>query len=111
MKTKSIKNLYYLFFVVIFLAVWHIGTAEELILTKAFFQIQNISSNNSMYIYKDFCNRKGVKKCEISLVSNSVILEIDDSIVSEDDIANIFSKWGCSINNSYYSKLQNIIIE
>ena len=111
MKTKSIKNLYYLFFVVIFLAVWHIGTAEELILTKGIYQINNISSNNSMYIYKDFINKRGIKNCEISLASNTVILELNDHIISEDDIEKIFSKWGCFINNSYYAKIQNIIFE
>ena len=53
----------------------------------------------------DFNNMTGVKKCEISLMTKTMLMKYDSREVSQEDIQSIFQKWSCKPGEYSYQKL------
>lgn len=105
MKVTTFKNILYSFAGILILAVFLVSSSQPRNITEAVLTLKNLSSNNYISIEKDFSRLRGVDFCEVSLLTNTVTLQIDDRKISKNDIENILRKWGCSPLNSSFIKL------
>ena len=53
----------------------------------------------------DFNNLAGVRRCESSLMTKTLMMKYDDRRVSPDAIQSVFQKWGCIPGEYSYKKL------
>ena len=53
----------------------------------------------------DFNNLAGVRRCESSLMTKTLMMKYDDRKVSSDKINSVFQKWGCIPGEYSYQKL------
>ena len=95
MKLTSFKNIGYFFTGILFLAVFLVSFSKPYDLTEAVITLSNLSSRNHLSLEKDFTKMRGVEFCDVSLVTNSITLQINDSIITIADIENTLRKWGC----------------
>ena len=80
-------------------------------LTRAVILIPSMNTYEvQKYIEMEFSNVKGVKNCQVSLVTKTLMLIMNDREISEDDIENILKKWGCKPEKFSYSKLPETYI-
>ena len=53
----------------------------------------------------DFNNISGVRRCEASLMTKTLMMKYDVRKVSSDEIYSVFQKWGCTPGEYSYKKL------
>ena len=53
----------------------------------------------------DFNNIAGVRRCEASLMTKTLMMKYDVRQVSSDKIHSVFQKWGCTPGDYSYQKL------
>ena len=53
----------------------------------------------------DFNNLAGVRRCESSIMTKTLMMKYDDRKVSADKIHSVFQKWGCIPGEYSYQKL------
>ena len=80
MKLTSFKNIGYFFTGILFLAVFLVSSSKPYNLTEAVITLNNLSSRNHLSIEKDFNKMRGVDFCDVSLITNSLTLQINDDI-------------------------------
>ena len=109
MKLTSFKNMGYFFTGILFLAVFLVSSSKPYDLTEAVITLNNLSSRNHLSIEKDFNKMRGVDFCDVSLITNSITLQINDGIISISDIENTLRKWGCIPIKYNFVKIASIL--
>ena len=109
MKLTSFKNIFSCFTGILLLAIFLISSSHPQNITEAVLTLNNLTSSNYISIEKDFSKMRSVKYCEVSLITSTVTLQINDRIISQNDIDNTLRKWGCSILKSSFVKLAGLL--
>ena len=99
MKVITYKKINYIIAGIILLAILIAKTSTPPNYTQGIISLINLNINNCKYIEKDFNKMRGVNRCDVSILTNTLIIEINDRVISKKDIETILRKWGCSIKN------------
>jgi len=75
-------------------------------LTQVVVTIPELTSTDTQNcLEKEFNKLGGVKHCDTSLKTKTLILKLNEHEVGKNEIINVLQKWGCSFQNMSFSKL------
>jgi len=100
---------YILYIPLILLVVVLVNNSQEIIKnTEVTVTIPQLSSVNiSNHLKNEFDNYNNVDFVNESLISNTIVLHVDELSYNEEIVDNILYKWGCEATDYYYRKLFN----
>jgi hypothetical protein len=71
--------------------------------------VNNLNSPRIMNsLKKDFNNHSGIKFVDGSLMSNTIVLEIEDNNIEVSTLSKLLENWGCTIESISYRILNTI---
>ena len=108
----DLKQIIPLILLSIVFAIFTAQKTSSLYLTQL---VVTISGESQALLYesleKDFSKMNGVKLCETSLMTKTLILNFDSQKVKTTDIKSVLKKWECSPDEYSYRKLPTARIE
>lgn len=84
------------------ISFWNSTTHAD---TQVVVRVEGLDMKLQTFIERELSSLKGVDFCESSLMTRTIILNIDDGVVSEKDLIHALKKWGIKANKFHYSKL------
>lgn len=90
-------------FVIGSLSFWNSSTHADTQLVMRVEGLENMKLQQ--YIERELSRIKGVDYCESSLLTRTIMLNIDDGFVSQKDLIHVLNKWGIKAEEFHYSKL------
>ena len=100
------KHIFSLFIVSILLAAFAVEKNSSVELTQLVVIIPELNSSKlQKKLELEFKNLDGVKICETSLMTKTLMMNYDHRKVGQNEIENIFHKWECNPDSYSYQKL------
>ena len=100
------KQLLSFFIISMILIAFAIQKNTPVELTQLVVTIPELNSSKlQKYLELEFENLGGVKLCETSLMTKTLIMNYDHRKVGQNDIDNVFKKWECSPDSYSYQKI------
>ena len=100
------KQLFLLFIISILFAAFAVQKNTPVELTQLVVTIPELNSSTlQKNLENEFNSLGGVKICETSLMTKTLMMNFDPRKVKTDDIENVFQKWECNPGSYSYQKL------
>ena len=100
------KQFALLIIISIFFAAFTVQKNNPLKLTQLVVTIPELTTSNlQKNLELDLNNIKGVKLCETSLMTKTLMLNYDPRKVKQNEIDNVFKKWECKPGQPSYQKI------
>jgi copper chaperone CopZ len=100
------KQFYLLITVSVVFAAFSIKIYHPTDITQLVVMIPELTTNAlKEKLELDFNNLTGVSKCEVSLMTKTMMIKFDAKEVSQEEIQMIFQKWSCTPGEHSYQKL------
>ena len=100
------KHIFFLFIVSILLAAFAVEKNSSVELTQLVVIIPELNSSKlQKKLELEFKNLDGVKICETSLMTKTLMMNYDHRKVGKNEIDNVFQKWECNPGSYSYQKL------
>ena len=99
------KQLIFISLSIFFIGVVSFWNSTTLADTQVVVCVDGLDMKLQTFIERELSGLNGVDFCESSLMTRTIILNIDDSIVSEKDLIHTLKKWGINAKEFHYSKL------
>ena len=100
------NQLFSLFIIFILFTAFAVQKNTSVELTQLVVTIPELNSSKlQKNLELEFINLAGVKICETSLMTKTLMMNYDHRKVGQNEIDNIFQKWECSPGSYSYQKL------
>ena len=71
--------------------------------------VNNLNSPSVIsFLEEDFNKQSGIKFIDSSLMSNTIVLEVEDNDIEISTLSNLLENWGCTIESISYRILSSI---
>ena len=103
------KQIYIISILIIFLGLLSFRNSNSIADTQVVVRVDGLKDMKLQeYIERELSRLDGVDYCESSLLTRTVILNINDKLVSQKDLKHALNKWGINADEFHYSKLNKI---
>ena len=100
------KQLFSFFIISILFATFAVQKNAPVELTQLVVTIPELNSSKlQKNLELEFKNLGGVKICETSLMTKTLMMNYDQRKVGQNEIENVFQKWECNPSSYSYQKL------
>jgi len=100
------KQLFSFFIISILFATFAFQKNTPVELTQLVVTIPELNSSKlQKNLELEFKNMRGVKLCETSLMTKTLMMNYDHRKVKQNEIENVFQKWECNPGSYSYQKL------
>ena len=100
------KHLFSFFIISILFAAFAVQKNTPVELTQLVVTIPELNSSKlQKNLELEFKNLGGVKICETSLMTKTLMMNYDHRKVGQNEIENVFQKWECNPDSYSYQKL------
>jgi copper chaperone CopZ len=100
------KQLFSFFIISILLVAFSVQKNTPVELTQLVVTIPELNSSKlQKNLELEFKNLGGVKTCETSLMTKTLMMNYDHRKVGKNEIKNVFQKWECNPGSYSYQKL------
>ena len=103
---QNMKQLFSLFIISILFAAFAVQKNTSVELTQLVVTIPELNSSElQKNLENEFKSLGGVKICETSLMTKTLMMNYDPRKVKQSKIYNVFQKWECNPDSYSYQKL------